>query len=307
MGEVRLLVAFNPRSGRGKGVRAARAISAALGGMDLSGRRCRVISYELGPASRIDEALREADALAIAGGDGSVHHLAPAAAAAGVPIYHVPCGNENLLAREFRMDDSPETLARAIDAWRVERMDTAAYALGGSRGQFLLMCSFGPDASVIHRLASLRTKPLGHAAYIEPILRELVAPCYARLSVAVDGDRVVDHEPGVLLIANSRQYASRVDPAARASVSDGLLDVVFLPCSSRMRVLAWGLRSRLRRHEQHPDVVYRQGRSIEITANGEAVPFQLDGECPSCERGVLRGAMRIDIRPATLPVLVPPR
>ncbi len=262
---------------------------------------------EVGPGVDVGAALAGSDVLAIAGGDGSVHHLAPTAAAAGVPIYHIPCGNENLLAREFGMDDAPGTLRRALDAWDVRRMDVADYDLNGVPGMFLLMCSFGPDASVIHRLAAARTRPMGHAAYFEPVLRELLAPRYARLSVLVDGEAVVAHEPGVLLIANSRQYALRVDPASRAEVNDGLLDIVFLPCSSRWGVAAWGLRSRLRRHHDHPRLIYRRARVIEIATDSGPMPFQLDGERPGCSGGIVERSMRIEVRPGALPVLVPPR
>jgi diacylglycerol kinase (ATP) len=303
--ELRVLLAFNPRSGRGRGVRAAELFASALDGREVRGQRVRVQKVAVGPGVDLGPALADSHVLAIAGGDGSVHHTALAAIASAVPIYHIPCGNENLLAREFRMDAQPETLARALERWTVRRVDVADFSAGEARGSFLLMCSLGPDASIIRRLAAVRTRAVGHWAYLRPMLSELARPCYARVSVRVDGERIVDHEPGIVLVANSRQYALRIDPAARASISDGLLDVVFLPCSSRARVVAWGVRARLRRHQRHADVLYRQGKQIEISTESTPVPFQLDGECPAAEEGMLRGSMSMHIRPGVLQVLMP--
>jgi diacylglycerol kinase family enzyme len=307
--QVRVLVVYNPRSGRGRGVRAARGLHGGLDGEVIGGRRCAVELLELGGGGggggEVCEALQRADVLAVAGGDGSVHHLAPLAIAAGVPMYHVPCGNENLLAREFGMDDSPAALRRALEAWRVVCCDVARCEINGAEaGHVLLMCSLGPDASIIHRLSVLRTRALGHLAYVQPVLQELVSPRFSNLSVRVDGEEVVGGECGMLVVANSRQYALRIDPAARASMTDGLLDAVFLPCVSRARFALWGVRSRLRRHAEHPEVVYRQGRVIEVGADG--APFQIDGECPGATSGMLEGVMRLEVRAGVLPILAAP-
>jgi diacylglycerol kinase family enzyme len=243
----------------------------------------------------------------VAGGDGSVLRAAPAAIAAGVPVYHIPCGNENLFAREFRMDSSVQTLRRALDRRAVQKVDVGRVAgPEGDGGPFLIMCSLGPDASVIHRLDRVRTRALGHLAYMGPVLQELMAPSFPRLRVRVDGREVVDGR-GILLVGNSRQYALRMDPAVRASMSDGLLDVVFLPCEGRAGALAWGLRCRLGRQSAHSKLVYVQGREIEIEpAEGEAV-YQVDGEagCSHPAGTSIAGALRLTLSPACLPVLVP--
>ena len=298
--ELRLVLACNPRSGRGRAARAAGVIAASLHGTTIAGRTLRIERREIGPGQQVIEALAGADALVIAGGDGSVHSLAPLAINARVPVYHVPCGNENLMAREFKMTRRPARLREALERWRVIEMDAAEYEVGGERGVFVLMCSFGPDASVIARLHEKRTRALGHASYIGPILRELRRPRFARVSVRVDGEPVVRRESGTLIVANSRQYALRMDPAARASVTDRMLDIVFLPCRTRGGVLMWGLRSRVRR--QGPRIVHVQGRDIEIETHGD-VPYQMDGECIGRTGGLVEGELRIRVLPRVLRVL----
>ena len=47
---------------------------------------------------------------------------------------------------------------------------------------------------------------------------------------------------GQLIIANSRQYALRLNPARAANPSDGLLDTVVLPAHGGWNMVAWALR-----------------------------------------------------------------
>jgi diacylglycerol kinase (ATP) len=233
---------------------------------------------------QLTSALKDADALVLAGGDGTVHRTAQDAATAGVPVYHVPCGNENLFAREFGMTRDPELLISALADRRVVQADIAqADNLLTSRSQaggavFLLMCGIGIDASIIRRLTALRTRAIGHFAYVEPILREALSPCFPRLTVTVDGEQVIDHRSGMLIIANSRQYALRIDPAAEASMTDGLLDVVFLPCRTIAGAMRWLLISRTRASGR--GAIRRRAKEITIRSDDDA-PYQLDGDAPS--------------------------
>jgi diacylglycerol kinase (ATP) len=298
---VRVIVAHNPRSGRGRAARIAASAAAAL---QADGHE--VDPVEIGPGverAGLVARFRAAEAVFAAGGDGTIHHLAPLLMETGTPVYHLPAGNENLFARDFGMSASPEAVRRAAALGRHTRIDTAEYALNGTRGMFLLMAGFGPDAWVIHRLAAARTRAIGHRAYIVPVLQELMSPNLPRLTVHADGEEIVRDGRGMLIIANSRQYGMRVDLAHRASLTDGLLDLVFLPCASRAGALRWTVRARLRRHETARGAIYRQAREIRVESP-IPVPFQLDGECPGGDHaGNLRGSMTISVRPARLAVL----
>ncbi len=218
--------------------------------------------------------LRGTDLLLIVGGDGTVHHALPAAIAAGVPIYQAPTGTENLFAREWGMDRSFATLERRLRDPLIASCD-AGLCMGRP---FAIMCSVGFDASIIHRRSARRKPGEGHRAYVEPLLSELVNPTFPRLRIEIDGRLVVDDGQGVAIVANSRQYAARLDPACRARMDDGLLDLVFLPCTSRVEALSLGVLSLMGGHVGEPEVVYRQGRSISVEVLGEGGPWQVDGE-----------------------------
>lgn len=271
------------------------------------------------PDGALASALRHSDALVIAGGDGTVHRAARDAINAAVPIYHIPCGNENLFARQFGMDRKIHTLLRALAAPRVVRIDAAtvedanAPADGHVPPLSLLMCSVGPDAGVIQRLTALRTRAIGHFAYIEPIVRECVRPSFPPLTVDLDGRRILENARGTLIVANSRQYALRIDPARRADMSDGLLDVVFLPGRGALSALLWAIRCRWRRDIDRCGALYLTGTDVRIQSP-EPGPYQIDGDSPGwcgADRDTLSPGSRplslhIALLPAALPVLTPP-
>lgn len=251
---------------------------------------------------RLSDELQGAGLLVLAGGDGTVHKAAEFAAARRIPIYHLPCGNENLVAREFGKTCETDLLLRAVSAGRITSVDLGlAVAPSASPSPFVLMCSIGPDAGVIERLTASRTRANGHAAYIGPILRELLSPRLPALHIRVDGREMVAGRRGMLVVANSRQYGFRLDPATLASMTDGRLDAVFLPCSTSLGALHWLARARLRRHTRHPACVYMRGAHISVRGDG---PYQLDGDVPP-SGSMLRGELALTLQPRALDILVP--
>lgn len=307
MTSMRLVLLYNSISGNGQ---AASAVNNLQQRLKRRGHKAELVQAANGSTSKVlSGPLTEADVLVVVGGDGTMQSAADAAIRASVPVYHVPMGTENLFAREFGMNRDADRLDRALAGGRVVEVD-----VGNCNGRtFLLMSSVGPDASVIHRLARLRRGPISHLSYLRPILEETLRPAIAPLTVTVDGETVVEERPGLLVVANSRQYAMRVDPAEDASMSDGLLDVVFFPSGGVLSVLGWALSSRLRRHRKSGNLIYIRGRDIQIRSGKRPVPVQIDGEAagfttvagePTGERNS-QNPVQISMQEKRLRVLVP--
>lgn len=196
----------NTKSGRGLARRLFDRFHASLERAGVAVQLLTLNDPVFAPDAHFDPTrFRGARAILPIGGDGTVNAVTDAAIRTGTPVYHVPAGNENLVARRYGMNRDPETFLRALAEHRVIRSDVG---LAGGR-RFLIMATVGPDARVIERLHHTRTKALGHLAYVEPVLREAVSPYLPRLTVTVDDKRVVDSRPGWLIIANDREYASR--------------------------------------------------------------------------------------------------
>ncbi len=301
-----VLLVVNPRSGRGQAARAAEACARSL---DRQGLPTDVIDLTTlnGRVARGD--FDRARALVVFGGDGTVHSASALATQARAPIYQVPFGTENLFARAFGMNRSFTRLRDALRSGRTTTVDSATCA----GRPFLLMCSVGPDASIVHRVAAKRNGTVSHLSYAAPILREALAPALPPLTVTVDGRSLASAEPGFVFVANFHEYAMGLDPARHADPTDGVLDAVFLPTRSTLGTLAWSARLAIGMANNGSSRRLR-GRSIEIVSDGRPAPVQLDGEAPPADPRADMGStgsprlttpVRVEVRPASLRVLLP--
>jgi diacylglycerol kinase (ATP) len=324
---MKLVVVFNPISGRGHGPRYARSLQLALGkGGD--GHEIELVEVGVGSERRDLDAVLEgraepassapkrnpADGLIVIGGDGTVHSCAAAAARTATPLYHFPTGTENLFAREFGMDRQLATVRAAIE--NLKRHELAGRPmpridLARCNGRsFLLMASVGIDANIVHRLCRKRVGRITHFSYAPHILAELARPWSRPLTITVDGVRIVDRRKGMVVIGNSRQYAMRMDPARRADMADGKLDVVFFPGAHWSLLALWLLRARTGRHMLSKKLVYRAGQTIRVESHGGEMVYQLDGETPAARGGSsddqpATTPLMLSVEPEVVPVMVP--
>ncbi len=298
-----VLVIFNPISGAGRarGLAEAAAAAARARGIDVD-----LLPTSPGPADTwLREPIRGRTALVVVGGDGAVRFAAPEAARAEVPLVHCPAGNENLFAREFGMTSVASEVAETLANGTVRRIDLVKASVEGRDDETVaLMASFGFDAEVVHDLASVRTGTVNNLSYVRPILRRMRAFDPPRISVVVDDEPIADAVSGMVVVANSRQYASRLDPARRAVMDDGVIDVVVLPARSVSDLLGWMVRMRFGAHLRDPRLIYRTGRRIDLRLDPPSV-WQADGDPPRASDAT--GSIRFEVEPCVLPVLEPPR
>lgn len=295
---MRVVVHHNPNSGRGLARKiAARTVRA------LDERGHAVKSLAVGGDEALDlDRLRDAHALIVIGGDGSVAHQARASIETGVPVYHAGTGNENLFAREFGMSREPVAIVKAVEKQNVARVDVARVGGAGHPNPMLLMAGTGCDAGVIRRVAQGRTRAIGHLAYVEPVIREGLFPSLRPVTVSVDGDTVVEHDVGQLVIANSPRYAVEMNPAYDAEIDDGLLDVVFMPAGTTLGSALWLGASRLRIAGRFGSRINARGKAVRVTWPEGPGPVQIDGEHAHALNG---DGFEITVDPGVLPVLLP--
>ena len=296
---MRVQIVTNPNAGRGRG---AQQVSAVVESLTSRGH----IAIDQPITRLMDRSTGEPDpdgfdVLVIAGGDGTIRAMLRRALARAIPIYHLPTGTENLFAREFGMSADPGDVVEAIEAGVIRAVDVGVC----DSSPFALMCSIGPDAGVIHRLVRTWTGPISHRSYVRPILAEIARPHLPRVSVCADGQRVVEEQRGLLVVANCRQYGFRLDPARRASMSDGLLDLVFMPCRSSTGALRWAARARLGTHERDHRIVHLTATRFELSWDDPRGLYQVDGEAAAATIVDGRASMVVGIRPGVLRVLMP--
>ena len=226
-----------------------------------------------------------------------------------------------MVAKELGLKPRVSTVLESLEAFRqgaaTLRTDlgTVHHPDGSGSVPFALMLTAGPDAAIVHRVAKARgTKTGGKMRFVLPTFGRALRPNVRRLSVTVDGQQLASNRRGCLIVAIGPRYPLRLDLARKASRTDGLLDVLFLPASTTASILGWLAIARLGLHIRHPQARYAQGRRVELTlhdhghdhdpAKGALEDLQIDGEIErvACDD---TGRMVIETLPSAVPLIMP--
>ncbi len=242
------------------------------------------------------------DAVAVAGGDGTVNLAIQEVAGTGIPLGIVPAGTGNDFAatlglRELDVTAAADAIAggvtRSVDLARVTRGD-------GSTALFGSVLASGFDSKVNDRANAMRW-PRGGSRYNIAILIEFLTltgiPYEVELELA-DGTR--EEFRGDLVMAtvgNGRTYGGGIPICPDADPADGLLDAVLVRPAGRLRLLRLLPRVYKGTHATVPEVSMRRVRSVRLSAPG--VTAYADGD----PIGAL--PLTIDVVPGALEVFTP--
>lgn len=231
----------------------------------------------------------------VCGGDGTVREVAQGLEGSGRLMLIVPCGTENLLANELGYDERLKTSIKAFEGECVKTLD-----LGKVNGEcFTSIAGIGFDGEVIKRVSDCRSGHINHLDYFWPLWRTFWSHKFPELKVCVDGKDVFEGE-GMVFVGNISRYAVGLQILHYADFGDGLLDVCIYKCNSRPRLIKHSFLTILKHHAKRNDVVYCQGKHIEITSPFRAVYTEIDGDPgPSLP-------LKIDVIGQAVRVLVPP-
>jgi len=269
---MRVMVIYNPVSGRGKACISAVAIAEQFlrttSEVELIQTQPALPEHWLKPKLQF-----KPEAIVVVGGDGTLRQVASMIVGSTIPVYHAASGTENLFAKSMGMLSHPEVVVSSVTHGNTKSIDTAT-----ANGEFmLLMASVGFDAAVVEDLAEHRGNTITHLSYIAPIIRQLFNWNPPVITIEVDGEKLVTSQKGWAVIANSKAYARGLNPARNANIADEKLDVVFLPLKSRLQLLRWIRLARRGTHLHHPDAIYSQGKTISVQTT-EPSPWQIDGD-----------------------------
>ncbi len=171
--------------------------------------------------------------ICIAGGDGTVRHVAEAVVRANrqIPVAIYPAGTANLLAREGKLGRRPARLAQAL----VDGPTRRHSPVQAGDNLFFACASVGPDSLAVAAVASsLLKQQIGRFAYVAAIARLLRKWPRHRITLRANG-RSWDCE--AVYIAKGRYYAGPWSFAPQAKGDDGKLHVVALRRASRREFL----------------------------------------------------------------------
>jgi len=282
---------LNPRSGDGRAGRVGLAGAASRLGIDVR---------ELGPGEdpeRLagDAVDRGADAIGMAGGDGSLGPVAGVAMERGVPFVCVPVGTRNHFARDLGLVRGDPL--RALDAFAGEerRVDVATV---GSR-VFLNNVSLGAYAAIVHE-PGYRARKLETAHAVLPgSLRGERDPLGLSFQ---DPEGRVHGEPLVLLVSNNvYELRSPSELGGRNQLDGGVLQVLALRAVEGSRIARVLARVAAARAGGSDEWAQWTTTSFQVDTGLVRLPAGVDGEAV-----MLDAPLEFRIHPRALRVLVPP-
>jgi diacylglycerol kinase family enzyme len=281
----------NPRSGGGKAARLGLAGAARGRGVSV---------HELAPGEDPTSLARQAvaagaDALGVAGGDGSLGPVAAVAVAADVPFVCVPAGTRNHFAADLGLDRADPLAALDAFAGSERRVDVGVV---GER-MFLNNVSLGAYADLVaesgYRAGRLTT---AHAVLPGALRGER-----ALLQVAFEdpqGRRYQDVL--VLLVANNGYQLQRAAGlGGRARLDGGVLQVSALWARTGAALAGLAARVAARRPTGGTEWAQWTATALRVDAPLERLPAGVDGEAVT-----LRPPLEFRVRPLALRVLLPP-
>lgn len=251
--------------------------------------------------------------LIAAGGDGTLRLAASILAHSETAMGILPKGTVNVLARELSipLDDDKAALQIALHG-KTRRIDMGCVHVPDKpeRTHFLMMASFGVDATAVENVDQGIKGFMGAGAYVMAGIGTLAGYVPPTVSITVRGGNLASgvattrtSQAFLVVITNTVLYGGDFRASPDALLDDGLLDVVVfdaakdlpLPLQRANFAKQFGLAAAAL-HLSDADVHYVTATDVEITCDPPTA-LQVDGD----PFGV-QGTFRIETLPRALAV-----
>lgn len=214
----------------------------------------------------------------ICGGDGTLNAVANALQGVHVNVGIIPIGSGNSLALAAKI---PKQTGRALDIiFKGNASPVDAFHINEKFS--CALCGIGFDAEVAHEFAKQKTR--GLQTYLRISTMKFFKSKPYPFEIKLD-DRIIKTEAYFISIANSNQFGNNVTIAPRASMSDGLLDIVIvrkmnkmiLPFSVLLQVAGNNKLMQAIEYFEEKNIIYVQTDRLSIR-NPSHAPMHIDGE-----------------------------
>jgi diacylglycerol kinase (ATP) len=213
----------------------------------------------------------------ICGGDGTVNQVTSFLQNCDVNVGIIPMGSGNGLAMAAGISTNPEKALEIIFNGRASLID-GFYI---NKHFSCMLCGLGFDAQVAHDFAEQNSRGLG--TYVQQTVKNFLSATPYPFIVYINNIEIKT-EAFFISIANSNQFGNNVTIAPKASISDGLLDIVIVKKMSKIRML-YSLLKQIRLGEitntekkfHDKDILYFQTKKLRID-NLRHAPLHIDGE-----------------------------
>lgn len=225
--------------------------------------------------------------IVVCGGDGTVSAVSAALLNIDVNIGIIPMGSGNGLALAAGISPAPSKALDIIFSGKASFID--GFYINDEFS--CMLCGLGFDAQVAHDFAKEKKRGLQTYIKVSAINYFKAKPYYFTIQ---SKEKSIDTGAYFICIANSNQFGNNMKIAPKASLSDGLLDIVIvkkmnklmLPFSVLVQFLGINALQNINDYAEKRNIIYFQTPSLTIK-NLSSAPFHIDGD-PKETAGVFK-------------------
>jgi len=214
----------------------------------------------------------------IAGGDGTVNGVVNAFKDVNVQFGILPLGSGNGLAFTAGIPRNINSALQIIFNGKSELTD--AFTINNHFA--CMLCGLGFDAQVAHDFAADPNR--GLITYIKQSIKKFFSATTYAFKIEIANEEF-ETEAFFISIANSNQFGNNVTIAPKASITDGLLDIVIVTKQNKLSVVLqtlWqvGGYNALIENEianSNASIIYFQTEALQIK-NLSLAPMHIDGD-----------------------------
>ncbi|MDQ6844936.1 MAG: YegS/Rv2252/BmrU family lipid kinase [Bacteroidota bacterium] len=216
--------------------------------------------------------------IVICGGDGSLNPIIASLLNIKVNFGIIPLGSGNGLAYAAKI---PRSINKALEVIFYGKPScTDAFLINDKLS--CMLCGVGFDAQVAYDF-SLQKKR-GLTSYVKQSFKNFLSASTYPFEIEIN-DALIKADAFFICVANSNQFGNNVTIAPKASLNDGLVDVIVVKKMAKLNVL-WSLLKQVRagkltRHDEknflNKNVLYFQAAALKIY-NPKLAPLHIDGD-----------------------------
>ena len=242
-----------------------------------------------------DSIAEKADIIVACGGDGTINEVARCLVGSDIPLGIIPMGSGNGLASNLNI---PKKIRKALEIIKnryVIKIDVGQI----NNKPFFSNMGIGFDASVIKHYESSQKRTLyGYIGACLTSIKDIKKN--KELSVSInETSSFVD--PFIIMVSNSNEMGYNLSLTPKASLQDGLLDVLVISKLNRIKMLCLGVLILFRKVTWLREAKMFQISKLQLSTNDESYfETQIDGEFQKIDNGILN----ISICKSALNVLV---
>lgn len=214
----------------------------------------------------------KANVIVACGGDGTINEVASCLVNTSVTLGIIPMGSGNGLASNLKIPRKIEKALKIIKKDSVLEIDAGLI----NDEFFFSNTGIGFDAHVISDFEKDTKRKLW--GYVNSAIKSLRTYKYQEVELSYL-NQTKKISPFLLFISNSNEMGYKMSLTPKASLRDGLFDIIIVPKLSAFKMFCFTLLFFLKKHYWLPDVKMDKAESFTIKNNGQAsFKVQKDGE-----------------------------